>query len=152
MIDDLNKKLKKYVTIFINEYSDFLSIEQLEVLKSINYGNAITLDDISKPTGLVSLGKIYLPKNNELFENFKKMSNYNSKREDLYNKNMASYLEYMCENGYSIEDYYDDILMYFIFKMVIKNTSGMINGLINQEMKYLSIKYSIRIANLYPRE
>ena len=152
MIDDLNKKLKKYVTIFVNEYSDFLSIEQLEVLKSINYGNAIVLEDISKPTGLVSLGKIYLPKANELFNNFKNMPNYNSKREDLSNKNMASYLEYMCENGYSVEDYYNDILMYFIFKMVIKNSSGMINGLINQEMKYLSIKYSIRIANLYPRE
>ena len=152
MIDDLNKKLKKYVAIFINEYSDFLSIEQLEVLKSIKFGNAIFLDDISKPLGLVSLGKIYLPKVNDLFNNFRNMPNFNSKREDLDNKNMASYLEYMCDNGYSIEDYYNDILMYFVFQMVIKNSSGMINGLINQEMKYLSIKYSIRIANLYARE
>ena len=42
--------------------------------------------------------------------------------------------------------------MYFVFWLVIRNTGGLINGLINQEIKYLSKKYSHRLANLYPRE
>ena len=152
MIDDLNKLFKKYVAIFLNEYSDFLSKEQLEILKSINYEKVINIDNISKPLGIVSLGQIYLPTSNEIFNNFKKMPEYNSKREQLNNKNMKSYLKYMCDNGYDIKDYYSDILMYFVFDLVIKNPTGMINGLINQEMRYLSIKYSIRIANLFARE
>ncbi len=80
------------------------------------------------------------------------MPNYNTIGTTLDNKNMSSYLKYMCDNGYKIDDYYKDILMYFVFKLVIKDNSGLINGLINQEMKYLSIKYSLRIANLYARE
>ena len=42
--------------------------------------------------------------------------------------------------------------MYFVFKLIIKNPNGLKNGLINQEMKYLSVKYSTRFAFLYPRE
>ena len=153
MIDDLNKLFKKYVAIFINEYSDFLSKEQLEVLKSINYENIITLDNINKPLGIVSLGRVHLStENNEMFNNFKNMPEFNSKKSELDNKNMKAYLKYMCDNGYDIKDYYSDMLMYYVFNLVIKNSSGMINGLINQEMKYLSIKYSLRIANLYARE
>ena len=152
MVDDLNKLFKKYVAIFINEYSDFLSKEQLEVLKTINYDNVITLDNISKPLGMISLGKIYLPNSTSIFKNFKSMPNYNTKKEELDNKNLTSYLKYMCDNGYDIKDYYSDILMYFVFDLVVKSPSGLMNGLINQEMKYLSIKYSIRIANLYARE
>lgn len=152
MVDDLNKLFKKYVAIFINEYSDFLSKEQLEVLKTINYDNVITFDNIPRPLGMISLGKIYLPNSTSIFKNFKSMPNYNTKKEELDNKNMTSYLKYMCDNGYDINDYYSDILMYFVFNLVIKSPSGLINGLINQEMKYLSIKYSIRIANLYARE
>ena len=153
MIDELNKLFKKYVAIFVNEYSDFLTMEQLEVLKSINYDNVIALDSVSKPLGVVSLGKVYLSDTpNDVFNSFKNMPNYNKNKGELRNKNMSSYLKYMCDNGYDIKDYYADILMYFVFNMVVKNTSGMINGLINQEMQYLSIKYNIRIANLYPRE
>ena len=152
MVDDLNKLFKKYVAIFINEYSDFLSKEQLEVLKTINYDNVITFDNIPRPLGMISLGKIYWPNSTSIFKNFKSMPNYNTKKEELDNKNMTSYLKYMCDNGYDINDYYSDILMYFVFNLVIKSPSGLINGLINQEMKYLSIKYSIRIANLYARE
>jgi hypothetical protein len=58
----------------------------------------------------------------------------------------------MCDSGYNLLDYYSDILMYFVFKLVIKNPNGLINGLVNQEIKYLSVKYSFRLANLYPRE
>ena len=80
------------------------------------------------------------------------MPNYNSHHAKLDNKNLASYLKYMCDNGYSLLDYYSDILMYFVFKLVIRNSNGLIDGLINREIKGLSRKYSFRFANLYPRE
>ncbi len=153
MISGLNNVFKKYVTIFINEYSDFLTIEQLEVLKSINFENTIILDKNSKPFGMVSLGQIHLSNiTDELFKDIRSMPNYNTNKRILDNRNLSSYLQYMCDNGYQESDYYSDILMYFIFQMVIKAPNGLINGFINQEMKYLSIKYSLRIANLYSRE
>ena len=153
MIDDLNKVFKKYVSVFIEEYADYLSKEQLESLKDINYDNAIKLDSTSRTFGIISLGQINLSDYiKELISNLKKMPNYNTARYKLNNKNLSSYLEYMCDTGYKEYDYYIDILMYFVFKLVIKNPSGLINGLINQEIKYLSIKYSFRFANLYPRE
>lgn len=153
MIDELNKVFKDYVSIFIQEYADYLSIEQLDVLKSINFNNAIKLDSTSKPFGIISLGQINLSDySNELIENLKKMPNYNSKHAKLNNKNLVSYLRYMCDNGYSLLDYYSDILMYFVFKLVIKSSNGLIDGLINREIKILAAKYSFRFANLYPRE
>ena len=153
MIEDLNNIFKKYVDIFLQEYADYLSIEQLELLKCINFNNAIKLDSTSKPFGIISLGQINLSDySEELIRNLKKMPNYNSKHEKLNNKNLASYLKYMCDSGYNLIDYYSDILIYFVFKLVIKNSNGLIDGLINQEVRYLSEKYSFRFANLYPRE
>ncbi len=153
MIDELNKVFKEYVSIFIQEYTDYLSIEQLDLLKSINFNNAIKLDSTSKPFGIISLGQINLSDySEELINNLKKMPSYNSKHDKLNNKNLASYLRYMCDSGYSLLDYYSDILMYFVFKLVIKNSNGLINGLINREIKTLASKYSFRFANLYPRE
>lgn len=153
MIDELNELFKKYVSVFIEEYAAYLSREQFELLKDINFNNAIKLNSTSTPFGVVSLGQVNLPDySSELIDNLKKMPSYNSSHGDLDNKNMASYLKYMCNSGYSLFDYYSDILMYFVFKLVIKNTNGLINGLINQEIKYLSVKYGFRFANLYPRE
>lgn len=153
MIDNLNKIFKKYVVIFLNEYQDYLSKDQLELLRNIDYEKTIIIDEIQKPFGTISLGQIHLSSDSEkMFDNFKKMPEFNSSHTILHNKNMASYLKYMCDNGYSVFDYYSDILMYFVFNLVIKNTSGLINGLINQEIKYLSIKYSLRLAFLYARE
>lgn len=153
MIDELNKVFKEYVSIFIQEYTDYLSIEQLDLLKSINFNNAIKLDSTSKPFGIISLGQINLSDySEELINNLKKMPSYNSKHDKLNNKNLASYLRYMCDSGYSLLDYYSDILMYFVFKLVIKNSNGLIDGLINREIKTLASKYSFRFANLYPRE
>lgn len=153
MINDLNNVFKKYVSVFILEYSDYLSKEQLERLKDIKFDNAIKLDSTSKPFGIVSLGQVNLPDySNELIDNLKKMPNYNSRHYDLNNKTISSYLKYMCDSGYNLFDYYTDILMYFVFKLVIKNNSGLVNGLINQEMRYLSIKYGFRFAYLFPRE
>ena len=153
MIEKLNIIFKKYVTIFLEEYSDYLSKEQLELLKEVNFDNAIKLDSTNKPFGVISLGQINLPDyNNELIDSLKKMPNYNTYHYQLNNKNISGYLKYMCDSGYNLVDYYSDILMYFVFKLVIKNPNGLINGLINQEIKYLSIKYSQRFASLYPRE
>ena len=153
MIDELNKIFKKYVAIFIGEYANYLSKDQLETLKNFNFNNAVKLSNIDKPFGIIALGQVNLSNySNELINNLKKMPNYNSRRSILDNKNISSYLKYMCDSGYNEIDYYQDILMYFVFKLVIKNNSGLINGLISQEMKYLSIKYSLRLAFLYPRE
>lgn len=153
MIEELNKIFKEYVNIFIQEYGDYLSKEQLELLKDINFNSAIKLDSTSKPFGIIFLGQVNLSDySEELINNLKKMPNYNSRHEKLNNKNLSSYLKYMCDSGYNLLDYYSDILMYFVFKLVIKNSNGLINGLINQEIKKLSAKYSFRFANLYPRE
>ena len=153
MIDDLNQIFKKYIVIFLNEYQDFLSKEQLETLRNINYEKTIIIDEIEKPFGIISLGQIHLSKDSEeLFNNMRKLPEFNSHHTILHNKNMSSYLKYMCDNGYRVIDYYSDILMYFVFHLVVKNPSGLINGLINQEIKYLSIKYSLRLASLYARE
>ncbi len=153
MIERLSVIFKKYVTIFLEEYAEYLSKEQLEILRNFNYEKAICLDSVDKPFGEISLGRVCLAKDSdELINKLKNMPNYNTVKSNLHNKNMSSYLKYMCDNGYSVEDYYCDILMYFVFKLVIKNNSGIIWGLINQEMKYLSIKYSLRLAFIYARE
>lgn len=153
MIDNLNNIFKKYIKIFIEEYAEYLSKDQLELLKDFNFDNAIKLDSTNRPFGIISLGQINLADySDELINNLKKMPNYNTNKYELNNKNLSSYLKYMCDSGYNVIDYYSDILMYFVFKLVIKNTNGLINGLINQEMKYLGVKYSLRIAYLYPRE
>ncbi len=151
--DFLIRLLKKYVSIFINEYKDYLDRDQLEILKNIDYDNVFVFDDICIPFGTVFLGKIYLSNtNNELINNLKKMPNYNTRRTILTSKNLSSYIKYMCESGYDINNLYSDILMYFIFSLVIKNNSFLIKGIINQEMKLLAIKYSLNIGLLYARE
>lgn len=153
MIDELNNIFKKYISVFIEEYASYLSREQLELLKTIDFNHAIKLDSTSKPFGVISLGQINLSDySKELIDNLKKMPNYNSSRYTLNNRSLSAYLKYMCDSGYDLLDYYADILMYFVFKLVIKNPSGIINGLINREINYLSLKYSFRFANLYPKE
>lgn len=153
MIERLNTIFKKYVAIFLSEYKDFLSKDQLEILKSINYEKTIIIDETGKPFGNISLGQIHLASSSEkMINNMRILPEYNSHHTLLQNKNMASYLKYICDNGYDVFDYYSDILMYFVFDLVIKNQSALIKGFINQEIKYLSIKYSLRMAHLYARE
>ncbi len=153
MEDRLVNLLKKYITIFIEEYGNYLTKDNLETLRNIDYQNVFVFDDFNVPFGTVFLDKIYLSNSNSiLIDKLKEMPNYNKLRKPLNNKNLSSYLKYMCDNGYNLIDYYEDILMYFVFKLVIKNSNGLINGLISQEMKYLGIKYGIRFAFLYPRE
>ena len=105
MIELLNNIFKKYVAIFIGEYADYLSKEQLESLKGINFNNAIKLDSTSKPFGMISLGQVNLSDySEELINSLKKMPNYNSYHYELNNKNMSSYLKYMCDSGYNLVD------------------------------------------------
>ncbi len=152
MKDVLSQTLKKYVEIFLKEYSKYLDNNQIDLLKRINYDNIFSYMDIPLPFGITSFGRIYLSNQVEnLLNSLKKMPNYNIKRENLHNKNISSYLKYICENGYNIEDFYQDFLMYYIFFMVV-DSRFLNKGFINQEIKYLSIKYSIRCANLYAKE
>lgn len=154
MIEDtLSKMLKGYVNIFINEYKMFLSSEKLNKLENINYQNIIKFEKLNAPFGDIIFDKIYLScVNSELINSLSSIDNFNTKKYNLNNNNLSSYLKYMCDNGYDLLEYSGDILMYFVFKLVISDDSGFTNGLINQEIKYLSIKYSIRCANLYARE
>ena len=153
MKERISELLKKYVLIFIDEYAKYLSRDQLEILRNINYNSVISFEDLNIPFGVAEFGKIHLSNaNNGLISDLKNMPNYNTTRSLLHNKNLSSYLEYMCVNGYELMDYYEDILMYFVFQFVTKNNSGLTHGLINQEMKYLSIKYSLRLASLYAKE
>ena len=152
MKERLSNLLKKYVGVFINEYADYLSKEQLETLKKINYQDIINVYDLSVPFGVIQYGKIYMTEVEPLMSNLKKMPNYNTQKSILHNQNLSSYLQYMCANGYDSIDYYEDILLYFVFFMVIKNNSGLIKGIINQEIRFLSIKYSLRFASLFARE
>lgn len=144
---------KNYVVIFLKEYSDFLSKDQLEILKKINYQDAIRIEEMSTPFGDVKLGRIYFSNAfQKVISKIQSMPDYNTKKAPLHNKTLSSYIKYMCENGYHDIDYYSDILMYFVFKLVIKNDTPFVWGLINQEIKYLSIKYNLKTASLYAKE
>lgn len=149
----LNDLLKKYVSIFLDEYAKYLDRDQLEIIKSINYEQIIHYHDLTYPLGIVNFNQIYLSNSiDSLIKAMKNMPNYGTSSSHLNNKNYSSYLKYICDNGYTSQDYYADQLMYFIFKLVIKNNSGLIDGLINKEIHYLSNKYKIRMVNLYKRE
>lgn len=144
---------KKNIGIFINEYSKYLDREQLDKLRNIDYDNIVSIDDIKIPFGVTLFDKIYLSKTNEdLLESLKKMPNYNTKRYELRSKNLSSYIRYMCDNGYNLTDLYSDIILYYIFDLVIKNPSFLIKGFINQEIEFLSIKYDVKSSALYQRE
>ncbi len=153
MKNKLVELLKKYVVIFINEYSNYLTNDQLSLLKNINYDNVFVFDNLTMPFGDVFDEQIYLSNvNEELIKYFKNMPNYNIHKSFLDNNNLSSYLKYMCENGYDVINLYSDILMYFIFFLVIKNSSNLFKGFINQEIHFLNIKYSLKGASLYAKE
>ena len=153
MEQSLVELLKKYVNIFITEYEDYLSNNQLEIIRNIDYSHIISFCDTEKPFGDISLGRINLSNvNKELITNLSNMPEYNKTKYPLNNKNLSSYLKYMCDNGYSLMEYMSDILMYFVFFLVIRNHSAFINGLINQEIHFLSIKYSFHSAYLFAKE
>lgn len=150
---DIIEILKKSINIFINEYEKYLDQEQLDKLNSIDYNNIIEKDNTKYPFGTILFDKIYLSNSNEeLIDSLKIMPNYDTKKYEARCKNLSSYIKYMCDTGYNIINLYEDIIMYFIFDLVIKNSTFLIKGFINQEIKYLSIKYDIKPSFIYERE
>lgn len=145
--------LKKDIDIFIHEYEKYLDKDQLDKLNNIDYDNIVTTNDTKYPFGITMFDKIYLSSSNEeLIDSLKLMPNYNTQKYEARCKNLSSYIKYMCDNGYDLNNLYEDIIMYFIFDLVIKNPSFLIKGFINQEIKFLSIKYDIKPSFIYERE
>ena len=60
MNEVLKVTLKKYVTIFLNEYKNYLSNEQKGILENIDYNTIIKFNDTCNPLGCVSYNQIYL--------------------------------------------------------------------------------------------
>lgn len=146
MKEQLSELLKKYVSIFLNEYSDYLNKEQLILLKNINYEKIIKMSDFNIPVGIINYDSIYLSSN---LLNIPKKGQINS---FLNNKNYTSYLKYLNNVGCDTYEYYAHQLMFLVFKLVIGNDSGIINGFINFEINNLKRKYRFQAVNLYQRE
>ena len=143
---------KRYVTVFLKEYSNILDYSQKEILNNINYDKIIHFDNIAYPNGAIYLDQIYFPDCiDELIDTMHYMPLFgNNKKFD--NKHYTGYLEHMCRTSYSEDDYYIDHLMYMIFKLVIKEDNSFINGLINYEIVRIGRKYHLKFINLYEKE
>jgi len=146
MKDKLSGLLKKYVNIFIKEYSNYLTKDQLEILKSINYDQIIKTNDFIIPVGIINYNSIYVSDN---LLNIPRKTNQDSW---LNNKNYTSYLRHLNNIGCNTYEYYTHQLMFLVFKLVISSDSGIINGFINYEVNYLRTKYRFQAVNLYKRE
>lgn len=146
MKSKLSGLLKKYVNIFLKEYEIYLSKEQLEILKSINYNQVIKTNDFTIPVGIINYNSIYISDN--ILNIPKKMDNASF----FNNKNYTNYLKQLNNFGCNTYEYYAYQLMFLVFKLVINNDSGVINGFINYEINYLRNKYHFQSVNLYKRE
>lgn len=146
MEDKLSEILKKYVSMFINEYGKYLNKEQLMVLKNINYNQIIKVNDFIIPVGIVNYDSIYISRN--LLDIPKKQV----QNEWINNKNYSGYLKYLNRVGCNTYEYYHHQLMFLVFKLVIGNDSGLINGFVNFEVNNLRRKYNFQAVNLYKRE
>lgn len=146
MRDKLSTLLKKYVNIFLQEYASYLSKEQLMLLKNINYSQIIKVSDFSIPVGIINYQSIYV--SNSLISIPKKNDQYSF----FNNKNYTSYLKYLDNYGCDTYEYYAHQLMFLVFKLVIDNDNGIINGFINYEVDKLRKKYHFQAVNLYKRE
>lgn len=146
MREKLSDLLKKYVTIFINEYAEFLNKQQLQLLKAIDYDKIIKISDFSIPVGIINYDQIYIS------DNLINIPRNNSLSVSLNNKNYTGYLKYINAMGCDTYQYYADQLMFLVFKLVIGNDNGIINGFINHEVNKLKQKYHFQAVNLYKRE
>ena len=150
---NLISNLKRFVNLFFQEYSKYLDKDQLEIIKSIDYEHIIHINDSNYPLGMVSYNQIFFSNSTDvLIETMKKMNNYGKGNDKINNSNFTSYLKYVCENGYNSYNYYIDQLLYLIFQLVRYDNSGLNNGFINYEIRYLSIKHHLKIPNIYRRE
>lgn len=146
MKNKISELLKKYVSIFIKEYSNYLNKEQLEILKNIDYDKIIKINNFSIPVGIVNYNSIYISDN--LVNIPKRIMN----QPWINNKNYTGYLKYLNSVGCNTYEYYAHQLMFLVFKLVIGNDSGIINGFINFEVNNLRRKYRFQAVNLYKRE
>lgn len=146
MKNKISDLLKKYVNIFIKEYSSYLNKEQLEILKNINYEQVIKTNDFSIPVGIVNYNSIYIS------DNLLNIPKKNNNESWINNKNYSSYLKHLNNIGCSTYEYYAHQLMFLVFKLVIPNETGIINGFINFEVNNLRRKYRFQAVNLYKRE
>jgi hypothetical protein len=152
-ISKLKESLKRYVAIFVKEYSKFLNREQLETLRNIDYDSIIHIDENNYPIGFVNLNQIYLNnKVDELVRTMKTMDNYGHYNTFLNNKTYTAYLKYARDNGYDSYAFYADQLIYLVFDLIVKNKSYLNKGFINLEVRNISRKYHIQLPNLYSRE
>ena len=145
MKDKISALLKKYVNIFLKEYSSYLNKEQLILLKQINYNQIIKFANFSIPVGIINYSSIYLSDN---LLNIPKTNN----KYIINNKNYTSYLKILNNNGCNTYEYYAHQLMFLVFKLVINQETGLINGFINYEINNLKRKYKFQAVNLYQRE
>lgn len=145
MKDKLSNLLQKYVNYFYKEYQQYLNKDQLEIIKNINYQTIIKTNDFKIPIGIINYGNIYIS-NNLLNITGNNNSNW------LNNQNYASYLKYLNNCGCDTYEYYSHQLMFLVFKLVIGNDNGIINGFINYEVNNLRRKYKFQAVNLYKRE
>lgn len=146
MKDKLSGLLKKYINIFVKEYGNYLNKEQLITLKNINYDQIIKTNNFIIPVGIINYNSIYISDN---LLNIPKKNNYQSW---LNNNNYTSYLKQLNNVGCNTYEYYAHQLMFLVFKLVIGNDSGLINGFINYEVNNLRRKYRFQAVNLYKRE
>lgn len=150
---NLISNLKRFVNLFFQEYSKYLDKDQLEIIKNIDYEHIIHINSSNYPLGMISYNQIFFSDSTDvLIETMKKMDNYGKGNNKINNTNFTSYLKYVCENGYDSYSYYMDQLLYLIFQLVRYDNSGLNNGFINYEIRYLSIKHRLRIPNIYRRE
>lgn len=153
MNEVLKVTLKKYVTIFLNEYRNYLSKEQINNLENINYDTIIKFNDTCNPLGCVSYNQMYLSTNFiNLEKEIKAIDGYGSVNRLINNKSLKGYLEQTWQVGYNSTSYYKDILIYLLFKLVCKYDSGLMNGIINYEVSVISRKYNIQLPNFYRKE
>ena len=148
MKDKLVSLLKKYVNIFLKEYSKYLNKEQLDLLNNIDYSKIIKPCDFIFPVGIIYYNQIYISDN---IVNIPYKTPYGNNMW-INNKNYSSYIKFLNKYGCDTYEYYANQLMFLLFKLVIGNESGLINGFINAEVNYLSHKYRFKYVNLYHRE
>jgi len=146
MKDRISSLLKRYVDIFLQEYASYLDKEQKEILNNINYSQVIKLSDFSIPVGIINYESIYISDN---LINIPKKQMTNTW---LDNKNYTNYLNYLNNVGCDTYEYYVHQLMFLVFKLVIREDNGIINGFINSEVDRLRKKYKFQAVNLYKRE
>ena len=153
-IKELQTLFKKFLRIFVEEYTDYLTKDELEILRDIDIEKIIKIDKINNPIGIIYFNQILLSDKIDDEINSLNLESKTRRMHTLFhnNTNYKNYLKSISKSNYTSLDYYKDHLMYLLFKLVIQNDSGLVNGLINHEINRLRNKYRFNQVNLYKRE